>query len=333
MKKLKIRKTTLIRSFIFVLLVFSVTSCDSDLNSELRFTEYGSLLWLNDQMADNVIKKAVQYTVENSSIIIAQIPWDPSDMLFMNNLDWYSSLAIQHGKGLMINVDWLSNDRQSTRNSSWSFEDDSISDQFSKDMNLMVAKYKPEMLILGVEVNYYAFNSPSGYKGFVLAFNTLKNSLKEKYPKMKIGISFQLELLYGIDKNWSQIKVLQPLDAVVENLDFIGVSTYPDLHPNKEGVALLSANYIDSLMVQYSVPIGISETGISSLNFNKNQRSLYLQNIFSNSNRFLFIVWGSMIDSNQHSSWMSRIGLLDFNALPKEECEVWLDEINSVKSP
>ena len=91
MKKLKIIKTNLKRNIFFFLAIFFVTSCNSDLKSELHFTEYGSLLWVNDQIPDNVIKKAVEHTVENSSIIIAQVPWEPNDMQFMNNLDWYNS--------------------------------------------------------------------------------------------------------------------------------------------------------------------------------------------------------------------------------------------------
>jgi len=277
------------------------------------------------------VKKAVKSTVENSSIIIAQIPWDPIDENFMENIDWYNKLAIQHGKELMINIDWLNNNRKTTRNGEWSFEDDAIKIQFSKSINSLVEKYKPKYLMLGVEVNYYAFTSPEPYKAFVNIFNSLKNSLKEIYPKMEIGLSFQLELLYGIDKDWAHLKSLEPLDVIVENLDFIGISTYPDLNFNKERLNIKSVINLDSLFVLYDVPIGISETGISSTNFNLNQRSLYVENIFTRSNQLHFIIWGSMIDSYKKDNWMSRIGLLDYNALPKNEYNQWLEGIAGLK--
>jgi hypothetical protein len=331
MKKLKIRKTAYKRITFFVLSLLFISSCDSDISTNSYFTEYGSLLWVNNQMPDDVVKKAVKETVENSSVIIAQVPWAPSDKQFLENIDWYNTLAIQHGKELMINIDWLSNNRKTTRNSDWSFEDDTIKHQFSININSLVDKYKPKFLMLGVEVNYYAFISPDGYKGFVTTFNSLKNSLKEKYPNMRIGLSFQLELLYGIDKDWAQNKSLAPLDAIVENLDFIGISTYPDLITNNEEINITSVSNLDSLFALYDVPIGISETGISSSNFNLNQRSLYIKNIFSKSDQLLFIIWGSMVDGHKNNNWMTRIGLLDYNALPKEEYKEWLEGINNLK--
>ena len=42
---------------------------------------------------------------------------------------------------------------------------------------------------------------------------------------MEVGLSFQLELLYGIHKNWEPNNTLGALEAVVQNLDFIGVSS------------------------------------------------------------------------------------------------------------
>ena len=328
--KLTNLKAVYTKSIYFVFVLLFISSCNTNLNTKSYFTEYGSLLWVNNTMPDSVVKKAVKSTVDNSSIIIAQIPWDPIDENFMGNVDWYNQLAIQHGKELMINIDWLANDRKSTRNGEWSFEDDATKHQFSKSINSLVENYKPKYLILGIEVNYYAFTSPEGYKAFVGMFNSLKNSLKETYPKMEIGLSFQLEVLYGIDKEWAHIKSLDPLDAIVENLDFIAISTYPDLNSNKEKLNIGVIN-LDSLFVLYDVPIGISETGISSTNFDADQRTLYIDNVFARSDQLLFIIWGSMVDNYENKNWMSRIGLLDYNAFPKDEYTHWLQGINSLK--
>lgn len=324
-------KIIAIEKSLLILIIFIISSCNFSKNARTNNAEYGSLLWVNNKMPDSIVKKAVKYTVENSSLIIAQIPWEPNDKKSINYIEWYNTLAVQHGKSLMINIDWLSNNRNSTRNGNWSFDSDTIKDQFSKDMISIVDKFKPKFLMLGVEVNYYALISSKGYNDFIKTFNSLKESFEKKYPKMQVGLSFQLELLYGIDKNWTHKKTLEPLNAIVENLDFIGVSTYPDLKINTIEKSLISKNYIDSLFTQYDIPIGISETGISNLNFSDNQRSRYIQNIFSESERLDFIIWGSMIDPCVEDKWMNRIGLLNYNALPKKEYDIWLKNINDIK--
>ena len=327
MSLLKNLKTN-IGFFYVVLIVFFLSSCNTVIEDDYSNTEFGSLLWVNEQMPDSVIKVAVEKTLENSSIIIAQIPWDPSDKLFMQNIEWYNSLAKDHGKGLMINIDWLSNDRKSVRNGDWSFEYDSVGNQFKNDIELMVDKFHPKILTLGVEVNYYALTSPNGFKGFINTFNELKNSLKIKYPNLEIGLSFQLELLYGIDKNWVQSKSLHPLDAVVENMDFVGVSTYPDLNQQKKGSDAIALIQLDSILTHYNKPFGISETGISTTNFNSKQRNQYIDNVFQRKNKLMFIVWGSMVDSFKDSNWMDRVGLIDYLGAPKEEFPRWIHGVN-----
>lgn len=319
----------IIRFFNFVLIIVFVSACNVVIDNDYSKTEYGSLLWVNEHMADSVIKIAVEKTLDNSSIIIAQIPWDPSDNSFTQNIDWYSSLAKDHGKSLMINIDWLSNDRKSVRNGDWSFEYDSIGGQFIEDIEIIVGKYHPKILTLGVEVNYYALTSPKGFKGFINTFNELKSVLKSSYPNLQIGLSFQLELLYGVDKNWTQTKALDPLDAIVENLDFIGISTYPDLNPSKDRNNSISLNYLDSIISSYDRPFGICETGISTMNFNSNQRELYIENVFLRKGELIFIVWGSMVDSFDELSWMDRIGLIDYNGVCKVEFKNWIQGTNN----
>src|SRR6056297_1535767 len=78
------------------------------------FKEGGTLLWVYEQHEDMAIKTSIKHTLENSSIIIAQIPWSTNDSSFFNNTAWYFSLAKDHGKSFMIAVDWQRADRSGT---------------------------------------------------------------------------------------------------------------------------------------------------------------------------------------------------------------------------
>ena len=84
---------------ILILLVSILSSCSK--SEDFYFKEGGSLLWINGQHEDMAIKNAVQHTLENSSIIIAQVNWSPHDSSFFDNVAWYFSLAKDHGKSFM----------------------------------------------------------------------------------------------------------------------------------------------------------------------------------------------------------------------------------------
>ncbi len=331
MKYITFQRKVIKLRIVFILLFVLFTSCDRvNSKDETYFKEYGSLLWVNNTMPDSIVKKAVKETLENSSMIIAQVHWNPNPNTIIENINWYSNLAKEHGKNLMINVDWLNNDRKGT-SGGWSFDNEEVKSQFTKDIYSLVKLYKPQNLTLGVEVNYYAITSTKGYKAFVEVFNSIKDSLKKTNPKLKVGLSFQLELLYGVDKERMSGKTLQPLNTIVKNLDYIGVSTYPDLYGSYSEYQFKSLNYIDSLVYNYNKPIGITEIGISSTNFNDTQRMAYIDFAFSKMSNLSFIIWGSMIDDKKNESWMDRIGLLNPDGSPKIEYQKWLNNINTLK--
>jgi hypothetical protein len=308
---------------LLLVIILGLYSC-KDHSNKWYFTEVGTLLWVNEGLSDESIKIAVKETLDNSSIIIAQVSWSPSDSVFFHNAAWYHSLAIENGKSFMLNIDWLENDRSGTRGD-WSFENEQIRTKFKNDIKKLVVEYNPDYLTLGIEVNYYALTSPVGYKGFIKTFNELKASLKKLAPKLKIGLSFQLDLLYGVHSDWAQNKSLQALDAVAENLDYIGISTYPDFQIANNNQPFSSLNYIDSLVIAYNKPIGISETGISTVKFNDKQRAEYLKAIYQKFQDLdlKFLIWGSIIDDPRNENWHNRIGLLYSDGKFKPEFKIW----------
>jgi len=314
------------RFVILILLISMVFSCSK--KEDLYFKEGGSLLWINGKHEDIAIKNAVQHTLENSSIIIAQIHWSPHDSSFFDNAAWYFTLAKDHGKSFMIAIDWQKVDRSGI-NGDWSFEDEATANLFKKDMIRLLNAYNPDYFNLGVEVNYYALTSSDGFRAFASVFRELKGELKKNNPELKVGLSYQLELLYGHHSGWNETKTFTTLDNLLGDIDYLGLSTYPNMvMEKKQSDVLFSTNYIDSLSVKYSLPIGISETAVSSKLYSEAQRITYIKSIFQKAKdlNLKFVIWGSMIDNNGDNVWTDKIGLLTKDGKPKKEFSLWQKE-------
>ncbi|MEO7175826.1 MAG: hypothetical protein ABI002_08550 [Saprospiraceae bacterium] len=322
-KKSLFRSYNLHKASLLLITIINLCSCKY-YTKNWCLPEVGTLLWVTETLTDTAIKLAVTKTLETSTIIIAQVSWSPNDRNFFDNAEWYHSLATDHGKSFMLNVDWLENDRSTTRGG-WSFQNEQIRQTFYTDIHKLVEKYHPDYLTLGIEVNYYALTNADGYREFVKCFNQIKASLKKQNPKLKIGLSFQLQLLYGIHSDWAQNRSLPALDAVVENLDYIGVSLYQDVQISKIPSLLYSLNYLDSLATNYRKPIGITETGISSKTFNDKQRADYINAIYQKFTDLdlKFLIWGSIIDNPKNENWQNEIGLLYSNGTEKPEFKIW----------
>jgi len=301
------------------ILIFLLFSC----SKERKPMEFGTLLWVNDSMSDSLIRSVVSDCFDNTSMIVCQITWAPNDTSFFKNVEWYKKLANDGEKLFMLNLDWQNLNRTGT-SGNWNFGSDNTDLIFYNDVLLLADTYRPNYISLGVEVNYYALTNPNGFKSFVDTFNKLKADLKIRHSDMHIGVTFQLELLFGTHRGWSHTKCTEPLTSLQENLDFIGISTYPDVfESNLDGVK--NSNYLDSLKLLSNKPFGISETGISSMAFNNSERCSYVKTIFrkAQNNEFNFFVWGSLIDSEPIGDWRSQIGLLDHSGNKKDEFEVW----------
>lgn len=311
---------------ILILSISIVFSCSK--SEDWYFKEGGSLLWINEQHEDTAIKNAVQHTLENSSIIIAQVQWSPQDSSFFHNAAWYFSLAKNHGKTFMIAIDWQKVDRSGT-NGGCGFEDEATAKLFKKDMIRLLNAYNPDYVNLGVEVNYYALTSPDGFRAFASVFRELKDELKQLKPDVKVGLSYQLELLYGHHSSWNETNSLATLDNLLGDIDYLGISTYPNMvSGQKQSDILFSTTYLDSLITKYSLPIGISETAVSSKLFNEAQRKEYINTIFKKASELnlKFVIWGSMIDGNGDNLWSDKIGLLNKDGKTKNEFSLWKKE-------
>ena len=310
------------QSIKIIFLSLVIFSCQNNLK-ENKHILVGNLLWVNESMEDSVIKVAVKETIENSSVIVCQISWSPNDKRFFSNVEWYYNLAEESNKPFMLNIDWMSPNRSST-NGDWSFESKEMRELFDKDISTLVKNYNPEFLTLGIEVNYYALICPNGYKEFVTLFNSIKTQLKKQYPSMKIGLSFQLELLYGVHDGWKGNKAIEPLTVIDDNCDYIGISLYPDIA--ESGLRQTNfTDYLDSVCSITPQPIGISETGMSSIHFKESTRVNFLNQIYNKAEKFnmMFVIWGTVNDDVRFYDWKSRLGMIDVYGVPKKEYLQW----------
>lgn len=301
-------------------------SCTSSDN--WYFKEGGTLMWLDTRHSDKAVKSAIHQNLEHSSIIVAQIPWSPGDSTYFKNTAWYFSLAKDHGKSFMVNIDWQKIDRSGT-GGEWSFTDPNTASHFKKDMLQLVKTYNPAYINLGVEANYYALTSSDGFRAFVSLFRELKKEFKKLNPSLKVGLSYQLELLFGHHEGWNESKTFVTLEVIQSDIDFLGISTYPNIAIDKNwDDVLFSTKYLDSLKLICSVPMGISETAVSSKLYNEDQREAYMKKIFTKAKNLdlKFVIWGSIIDSPQDESWSDKIGLLDKKGYPKPEFVIWARE-------
>ena len=75
----------------------------------------------------------------------------------------------------------------------------------------------------------------------------------------------------------------------------------------------------------YNKPMGISETGISSINYNDDERANYITGIYEKADdlNFEFVVWGSIIDDPRNDDWRHRLGLINFDGSYKSEFNIW----------
>lgn len=292
--------------------------------------EKGCLLWVDGLMGDSLIKKAVHETIINSTLIVAQVPWEVNSKSHLDNIFWYAALASDHGKSLMINLDWQLNDRSGVRGN-WKFSDKETSKQFRKNVLDIVRKYKPKYLTLGVEVNYYAVTEPNDYGAFIRQFNLLKDQIKLVNPSTRVGLSFQLDLLYGNHKSWHPNNSIQTLEAIVENLDFIGLSSYPKYSTLDELELPSRLSYIDSIGNTFKVPYGIIETGIA--NEDSTNRIGFFKDLkeISQTNSLEFLIYGSMIDNANHNGWENKIGLLSSNGESKYGYNIWSSIKTTIK--
>jgi len=300
-----------------------INSCDFKSEKLIRNFEMGLIYWPSKNSTDYDIKKGINLTVENSDILTAQIAWEPNTNNLVNDVEWISKLAKSTNRKLIINVDWLNNNRNSLRgNQNWSFKDPIVKEKFIRSIITVCQNHQPEYINLAVEINYLAMVNPNEFKYFLDIYNYTKSLIEVLSPKTKIGVTFQLQLLLGTHENWSNKESLTIIKAFGDNFDYIGISTYPTLNINSD-LSISQLNIIETISTK---KIAIFETSIPTIKHSQSIQYNYLKSLFTyiaGNPKYELLIWTSTIDICNKNKWEYNLGLLNCDYTPKKSFYLW----------
>lgn len=271
------------------------------------------------------LRRDVGALLRNSEVVHVQFPWCPGEE--PTDPDWMSSVAREAGKELAISVDWLADSRDRVRcsgDTTWSFGDSSVSGAFERAMARLAYRHRPDYLVLGVEVDYYAGVDPRGFRGFLTAYSRTRSRIEQFAPNTRIGVSFQYE--HATSTTGSSTSLLGDMvDAFAGMSDFVGLSVYPFKAGKDPGE--VDADYFEPVS-DLALPLVMTETawpGEAAV------QARYLERILQAADdldmRLLF--WTSTTDVEASvlgpgvPTWADRLGLWDRSRVPKPGLDVW----------
>lgn len=289
----------------------------------------GLIYWPYEDCDDECIKHGLKLTIENSNVLTAQIPWNFNRDNFVGDVKWISNIARETQRKLIINVDWLNDTRNGLRGADWSFLNIKVKEKFIKNILTVVKEHKPDFINLAVEVNYFALIDSNEFKSFVDIYNELIPKIKDCSINTKVGVTFQLQLLLGSHKEWDSNNTLKIIDVFGDNLDYVGISSYPHLSYNSNDF-ITELQKVESLT---SKNISIFETSIPEFDrkYSSNQSS-YLTKMLSyvsSNERYELLIWTSTSDiCDESDNWKYKLGLYNCDLTPSEAAFIWNDYFN-----
>ncbi|MBT6488313.1 MAG: hypothetical protein HOK97_01010 [Deltaproteobacteria bacterium] len=287
----------------------------------------------------------VGIALENSEHILVQIPWSPFMKSAPERAAWMAGLANSHGHSLTIAIDWIDEDRKGSLNTGvgeWSFENAWARERFLSDIELLARRYKPQFMVLGVEVDFIAHHKPELFQSFVTVYESAYRAVKSKSPETQVAVSFQFEHIFEHIRDsrgtWNTIGEYPVVTAFGPLLDVLGLSVYPCRfveHPTD-----LPADYLSSVITN-KTPVAIFETAWpTNLSDEKIQKS-YVEWLLgiANSVSSGLLVWVSATDSEaiqdfesingpgpcsgKVATWKNRLGLWRVDGAPKLALVSW----------
>ena len=292
---------------------------------EGRSFQMGAIYWTPQQAADSVVKQGVKYTLDNSDVLTAQIPWMPTDADFLKRIKWIADLAHDHDRSLIVNLDWLADNRKSIRGAGWSFAQLTTQQKFIGTALEICEQYHPNYLNLGVETNFYALTDSADFKAFLLTYHTTKQLVNKRFPATKVSVSLQLELLMGNHTGWSETATMEVFNAFNNDFDIVALSTYP--HSNTREFDNFKS--LTKLLQQTRKPFGIFETSVPTSLYSEQKQDAYLTELLTylqQSRQCKLVVWTSIADTQPLAAkqpWIHYLGLYKFNFTPKKAASAW----------
>lgn len=334
---------------------------------------FGFTTWPYDATPEAVAKTQA-LILENSNLYAIQIdngiPWKealedaPWPTEFQAELD-DSKTKVPGDRPLYIALAPLAEDRMSLAPackgsemprgfSDLRFDDKRIKKAYLKFALRIVDFFKPDYLNLGQEAGQLAYDKPSRWPGFVALYKHVSVALKQKHPRMLIGISFYLHTLM-------EKRCATAARDVIDQSDYLGLSFYPYASSmgEKMGAAPLPSGvdgwrkplrWVRSFTKK---PIAICETGYITesvyvrewdlkMSGTEALQKAYVEELFSIARRdhYLFVVWFTVVDYDKlyekllqqteiAKMWRDS-GLYDSKLRPKPALKAWREGLKSL---
>lgn len=318
-----------------------LTTLLPDASAQARPFEMGLIYWppLGERTPEAIIRAGVGRTVESAEHIVVQLPWRPQGPDLPAMAAWMSGVAREHGKRLTIAVDWQDPARTGlleARARPWSWREPAARDAFLDALETTARVHRPDVFVLGVEVNYHAHHDPASFADFVALLGEAGRRVRSASVGTRIAATLQYEFMTGRDRHWQRPADPRPVEALRDHLDVLGIATYPHL----AGVepADLDAAYFEPA-TRLGLPIAIYETAWPSVEpGSTDDQATYAQHLLAAAASIdaTLVVWTSTTDALQlpepdadraafdaAARWMRRLGLFTIDGEPKPAAAAW----------
>lgn len=277
--------------------------------------------------SEAVVRRELPLLLQNTEVVHVQIPWCPARR--RGQADWLGLVARQAGHHLAISLDWLADHRTGLRcggREEWTFADSAAAAAFEADAAWLAHRYRPEYLILGVEVDYYALAEPDDFRRFLTAYRRARDRVEKTLPTVRVGVSVQYEHAQGV--SGPEGTLLQGMGRAFDTMsDFIGLSVYPfmmGLEPEDVGT-----DYFEALTA-LDHPVLVTETAWPGMAAPEQQRT-YAANLLEAARAagLSLVVWTSAVDVEQAAvgadiaDWAHKVGLWDRDGRARPAHAVW----------
>lgn len=332
---------TIALSLVFGGWVFFVHQIDRSAPGSPRSFQMGLNYWtpFGSETSDSLASLGLGVTLENSEHILIQVPWSPITPSALKSVNWLGNIARESGHALTIAFDWMSEDRTNLRNQNeeyWSFDNPKVRGYFTQEAASIAAYYKPDFLILGVEVDFLARTNPKEFVEFVTLYQEVYGVVKDKSPNTRVTVTFQFESLRAKVEDTISLTHSPIVAAFGPLLDIFGLSVYPcQSVANPDDLPL---DYFSS-SISPDTPTAIFETGWPTDESDEHVQAAYVNWLLSVASTVSVnpLVWTSTIDGGGEnkseentppcggrvSEWSNRLGLWRINGTPKRAVDVW----------
>jgi hypothetical protein len=178
------------------------------------------------------------------------------------------------------------------------FTDPGLRQAFLSYVSYVIANYKPEYLVIGVEINMLAERSPEQFEAFLSLYKQAYTNAKAANPKMKVFPTFQYEDLLGTFGT-AHLPHWELLENFRGSMDVFAVTSYPYLAGLKSA-GELPPNYFQDLRTHWPGEIVIAETAQPSATVDgqpvfgtQEDQAAYLDRVLGDAekNKFSMVIW------------------------------------------